>query len=65
MGYTAPLFGEQYIDTLREATRDHKALRYDDSKAAGRWQPSDLQAGQPLGGEPKGLVSKIEIAQER
>lgn len=65
LGYSEPLFGEQYIDTLQESTRDHKALRYDGSKAAGSWQPSNLQAGQPLGGEPKGLVAKIEITQEK
>ncbi len=65
LGYSEPLFGEQYIETLKETTRDHKALRYDGSKAAGHWQPSNLQAGQPLGGEPKGLVSRIEITQEK
>jgi methionyl-tRNA synthetase len=61
LGYTTPLFGEPYIETLRESKRDHEVLRYDDSKAAGRWQPSQLQPGQPLSGEPKGLVSKIEM----
>jgi methionyl-tRNA synthetase len=62
LGYSTPLFGQNYIDTLRESTRDHEALRYDDSRASGRWEPSQLQPGQPLGGEPKGLVAKIEIA---
>jgi methionyl-tRNA synthetase len=61
LGYTEPLFGTQYVETLHESARDHDALRYDESLAKGTWAPSQLQPGQPLGGEPKGLVSKIEL----
>lgn len=65
LGYASPLFGEQYIDTLHESNSAHDVLRYDPSDAAGRWAPSNLQPGQLLGGEPKGLVSKIELATEK
>jgi methionyl-tRNA synthetase len=61
LGYTDPLFGEQYIETLQERVRSHDVLRYDASRAKGEWKPSRLTPGQPLGGEPKGLVSKIEV----
>ncbi|MCL6512525.1 MAG: methionine--tRNA ligase [Anaerolineae bacterium] len=61
LGYTDPLFGEQYIETLQERGRSHDVLRYDASRAKGEWKPSRLTPGQPLGGEPKGLVSKIEV----
>jgi methionyl-tRNA synthetase len=62
LGYNAPLYGEQYIETLGAEGDRHDALRYDASKGSGTWTPSALQPGQPLGSEPKGLVSKIEIA---
>lgn len=62
LGYTAPLFGAQYVETLRELTRDHDALRYDPAAARGIWLPSQLAPGQALGGEPRGLVAKIELA---
>jgi len=61
LGHADPLFGEQYIETLHERTRSHDVLRYDASRARGEWKPSRLAPGQPLGGEPKGLVSKIEV----
>jgi methionyl-tRNA synthetase len=61
LGHTSPLFGQPYIEALHETTRSHDVLRYDDSTATGRWLPSQLQPGQPLGGEPKGLVAKIEV----
>jgi len=61
LGYDTPLFGKQYTELQHEATRDHLVLRYDGDSAAGRWQPSQLAPGQRLGGEPKGLVAKIEV----
>ncbi len=62
LGYVEPLFGTQYVETLHEATRDHDVLRYDASSAHGTWAPSALKPGQALGGEPKGLVARIELA---
>ena len=61
LGYAEPLFGEQYIETIHERSRSHDVLRYDASRARGAWQPGRLLPGQPLGGEPKGLVNKIEV----
>jgi methionyl-tRNA synthetase len=61
LGYAEPLFGTQFVETLHEATRDHDALRYDASAARGAWAPSGLKPGQALGGEPKGLVARIEL----
>jgi len=60
LGYADPLFGEQYIETVRERAHSHEVLRYDPSRARGAWKPSALTPGQPLGGEPRGLVNKIE-----
>jgi methionyl-tRNA synthetase len=60
LGYADPLFGEQYIETVREQAHSHEVLRYDPSRARGAWKPSALPPGQPLGGEPRGLVNKIE-----
>ena len=65
LGYAEPLFGRPYVETLQETTRAHDALRYDASGATGAWTPSGLQAGQTLGGEPKGLVNRIELAPEK
>jgi methionyl-tRNA synthetase len=64
LGHTQPLFGSLYVQHIDEATRGHNVLRYDAANAAGRWTPSHLQPGQPLGAEPKGLVAKIEAAGE-
>jgi len=60
LGYADPLFGEQYIETVHERAHSHEVLRYDPSRARGAWKPSALPPGQPLGGEPRGLVNKIE-----
>ncbi|MFN3704547.1 MAG: methionine--tRNA ligase [Thermoflexales bacterium] len=60
LGYQQPIFGELYIDTVHESSSAHLVLRYDASSATGRWQASRLIPGQPLGGEPRGLVAKIE-----
>jgi methionyl-tRNA synthetase len=61
LGYADPLFGEQYIETVHERAHSHEVLRYDSSRARGAWKPSALPPGQPLGGEPRGLVNKIEL----
>ncbi len=60
LGHTRPLFGALTVQRFEETLRGHNTLRYDPGAAAGVWAPSDLQPGQPLGGEPKGLVAKIE-----
>ena len=62
LGYTGALYGEQYMEQVGAADDRHDVLRYDAGAARGEWKPSALQPGQPLGGEPKGLVAKIELA---
>ena len=61
LGYTGALFGEQSIQTIGAEDDQHEVLRYDASTATGKWAASALQPGQQLGGEPKGLVGKIEL----
>jgi methionyl-tRNA synthetase len=61
LGYATPLFGQQTIETVGAPEDRHAVLRYDAGSASGEWKPSALQPGQPLGGEPKGLISKIEV----
>jgi methionyl-tRNA synthetase len=62
LGYDAPLAGEVFTETQHESTHDHVVLRYTPADAIGRWEPSVLRPGQPLGAEPKGLVARIELA---
>ena len=61
LGYQEPLYGEQYIEQVGADDDRHDVLRYNAAPARGEWKPSTLQPGQALGGEPKGLVAKIEI----
>jgi methionyl-tRNA synthetase len=39
---------------------EHTALRYDGSRATGRWEPSQLEAGRTLQ-QPQPLFKKLEI----
>jgi methionyl-tRNA synthetase len=48
LGYETPLFGTQYTQTISDELGEHTALRYDGSQATGRWEPSQLKAGQKL-----------------
>jgi methionyl-tRNA synthetase len=59
LGYDGQLFGEQSIVEYQEATRPHKALVYDGSKAIGKWEKSNLKPGQALR-EPTPLIVKLE-----
>lgn len=61
LGYDTPLFGEQIITEYQEPTRSHKALIYDGSQATGRWEKSNLQAGQTLR-EPEALIKKLDAS---
>jgi methionyl-tRNA synthetase len=62
LGHSESLFGVLSIEEVGAAGDRHNVLRYDAATAQGAWKPSALQAGQPLGSEPKGLIAKIEIA---
>jgi methionyl-tRNA synthetase len=48
LGYGQPLFGEQYIETIADELGEHLALRYRPASASGRWEASQLPAGQAL-----------------
>jgi methionyl-tRNA synthetase len=61
LGYTAPLFGRQYTETISDARGQHLVLRYDHSPASAFWVADPLLAGQPLR-EPKALFTKLEPA---
>ncbi|MBE0411078.1 MAG: methionine--tRNA ligase [Anaerolineales bacterium] len=67
LGYSKPLFGEQFLDTIQDSLGEHKVLRYRAGEASGRWQPSQLPAGQRLL-QPAPLFKKLDesiIEQER
>jgi len=59
LGYTQPLFGEQYVETYQDALGEHAALRYRAGQACGRWEASQLQPGQPLQ-KPEPLFRKLD-----
>jgi methionyl-tRNA synthetase len=64
-GYSGRLFGTQKIEERSDSIGSRQVLVYDPSGATGQWEPSRLQAGQPLA-EPKPLYRKLlpEIVQE-
>jgi methionyl-tRNA synthetase len=67
LGYSTRLFGEQFIESVPEEGQTHDVLRYDDTSAAGAWEPSQLPPGQLLH-DPKPLFVKLDeeiIDQER
>ena len=59
LGYEGHLFGDQRIETYQEETRSHSALIYEAADAIGRWEPSELPAGQSLT-KPKPLYKKLD-----
>ncbi len=59
LGYAQPLFGEAFVDERSDALGEHSVLRYRTGSASGRWQPSQLPAGQELK-EPAPLFRKLE-----
>jgi len=67
LGYTEPLFGEQYVDTVVDNLGEHRVLRYRTGSASGRWEPSRLAGGEVLQ-QPGPLFKKLEpsvAAEER
>jgi methionyl-tRNA synthetase len=59
LGYTMPLFGEQFTEKQTDALGEHNVLRYNPAPATGKWQPSQLQPGQKLN-PPAPLFKKLE-----
>lgn len=67
LGYDGSIFGEQSVETVQDSLGEHKVLRYLPGKAAGRWEPSQLPAGQILR-QPAPLFRKLDesiVAEER
>ncbi|HEX9091609.1 MAG TPA: methionine--tRNA ligase [Anaerolineales bacterium] len=48
LGYTQPIFGEQYLEQQQDNLGTHNTLRYRPLQAGGCWEPSQLKPGQPL-----------------
>jgi len=61
LGYQQPLFGEQYLETIKDDLGEHVALRYKADGATGFWQPSALIAGQALQ-KPEPLFRKLDVS---
>jgi methionyl-tRNA synthetase len=60
-GYEGQLFGEQTTETITDPVGEHLVLRYDPQNAAGRWKPSQLEAGRRLN-QPGPLFKKLDIS---
>jgi methionyl-tRNA synthetase len=59
-GYTDPLFGDQYVETVEDSLGQHNVLRYRPLlENANRWAPSNLKPGQPLN-QPAPLFKKLD-----
>ena len=65
LGYTKPLFGEQYTVPVEDSLGVHEALRYRSGEAVGSWSPGLLPAGHKIL-KPEPLFKKLddEIASE-
>lgn len=59
LGYHAPLFGEQYTETIRDSLGEHEVLRYRAAAIPGHWRPSALEGGRQLR-QPAPLYKKLE-----
>lgn len=61
LGYSQPLWGRQYTETIVDARGTHVTLRYDHKAASAQWRAEPLPAGQALQ-EPKALFTKLDDA---
>ncbi len=60
-GYSQPIYGKQFIDTIEDELGIHTALRYDPDGASGRWEPSKLEPGRMLV-NPQPLFKKLDAS---
>ena len=68
LGYTQPLFGEQYIEEESDSLGIHNVLRYRPAQNGASWQASQLPKGQALQSPSplfKKLDEKIVVEEER
>ncbi len=68
-GYETPLFGEQYVEEIKDSLGTHTGLKYRVGQIGNLsyWKPSELKPGQKLN-QPGPLFKKLEdsvIAEER
>jgi methionyl-tRNA synthetase len=61
LGYTQPIFGEQYVEQQLDMLGAHNTLRYRTPQQGGWWEPSSLKPGQQLV-QPAPLFKKLEPA---
>lgn len=59
LGYSSPLFGEQFVESQTDSLGKHDVLRYDPNNASGKWQPSELKPGQSIN-KPSPLYKKLD-----
>jgi methionyl-tRNA synthetase len=67
LGYKDSLFGDQFVETIQDGQGEHDVLRYDDSMASGRWEPSQLPPGKIIE-KPAPLFRKLDesiVVEER
>ena len=59
LGYTQPIFGEQYLEQQVDSLGAHNTLRYRSLQQGGCWEPSNLKPGQRLV-QPSALFKKLD-----
>jgi methionyl-tRNA synthetase len=67
LGYNGSLFGTQSVETIEDELGAHTILRYHPETATGKWEASQLPAGQCMR-EPQPLYKKLDesiVAEER
>ncbi len=64
-GYTTPLFGGQYTQTVSDVQGEHTTLNYKAGEASGTWAPSKLEPGKAFL-KPEPLYQKLDpkVAEE-
>jgi methionyl-tRNA synthetase len=65
LGYSQPLFGEQFTETQKDELGEHTVLRYKPNGVQQQWLPSQLPPGQMLE-QPEPLFRKLDpsVAEE-
>ena len=60
LGYEGSLFGTQSVAPQTDALGEHTVLRYSHAGALGKWEPSQLKAGQKFN-QPQPMFKKLDI----